>query len=270
MKTANGHELAQLFEKIAPRKLAVDDDNIGWQIGGRNRQVAKVMITLDVTEAVVQEAIDQKIDLIYAHHPLLYRPLKQIVPENLQGRIVEMLIVNQISLFVAHTNLDAATGGVNDLLAAALRLEQVKNLDVHFADEHTGESFGIGKIGYLPERVPLKTFALQVKHTYSLGHVRVVGAPGKMIRKVAIVGGSGSSYISKAKYQGADCLVTGDISYHYAVDAEQEGICLIDAGHTIETIMKQGVCESLQTLVKGRFEVEVMVSQIETDPFTVL
>ncbi len=269
MKTANGHELIQLFEQIAPRRYAISGDNIGWQIGDRNRSVARVLITLDVTESVVQEAIDKQVDCIFAHHPLLYRPLKQIVPEQLQGRIVEQLITEKISLFVAHTNLDTANGGVNDLLAEALQLEQVKHMETHYRDEQSGEALGIGRIGYLSEAVSLETLALQVKQAYALDHVRIVGDLQQDIRKVAVVGGSGADYISKAKFKGADCLVTGDISYHYAVDAKQEGICLIDAGHTIEKIMIQGVCQSLQALVGEQYQVTILPSEIDTNPFVV-
>lgn len=128
MKKVNGYEIIQRFERFAPKKLAVEGDKIGLQIGRLNNPVEKVLVTLDVTEAVVDEAVAKGVQLIIAHHPFIYRPLQKIDMETAPGRIVEKLIKHDIAVYAAHTNLDVANGGVNDLLAEALGLKDIEVL----------------------------------------------------------------------------------------------------------------------------------------------
>ncbi len=128
MKKINGHEIIQLFEQFSPKQYAMEGDKIGLQIGRLNKPVRRVMIALDVLEEVVDEAIEKEVDLIIAHHPLIYRPLKNIVTDQLPGRMIEKLLKHDITVYAAHTNLDVAKGGVNDLLAEALELSNTEIL----------------------------------------------------------------------------------------------------------------------------------------------
>ncbi|WP_428909153.1 Nif3-like dinuclear metal center hexameric protein [Niallia sp. Krafla_26] len=128
MKNINGHQLIGIFERFAPKYLAMEGDKIGLQIGRLNKPVQKVMVALDVLEEVVDEAIVKGVDLIIAHHPLIYRPLKNITTDQLPGRMIEKLIKHDIAVYAAHTNLDVAKGGVNDLLASALELTDTEAL----------------------------------------------------------------------------------------------------------------------------------------------
>jgi dinuclear metal center YbgI/SA1388 family protein len=128
LKTVNGFELIQWFEQFSPKKYAVEGDKIGLQIGTLNKPVKKVMVTLDVLENVVDEAVSRKADLIIAHHPPIFRALPNVTDDSPAGKIVTKCIKHDISVYVAHTNLDVAEGGVNDLLADALELEDVKVL----------------------------------------------------------------------------------------------------------------------------------------------
>ena len=128
MKAVNGHEIIQLFEAFSPKKYAEAGDPIGLQIGKLNKPVQNVMIALDVLEEVVDEAIEKEVDLIIAHHPPIFRPLKKLVTDQPQGRMLEKLIKHDIAVYAAHTNLDVAPGGVNDLLADALELQNTKVL----------------------------------------------------------------------------------------------------------------------------------------------
>lgn len=123
MKNPNGHEIIQLFEQFSPKSLAMEGDKIGLQIGRLNRKVERIMIALDVLENVIDEAIEKNVQLIIAHHPIIYRPLKNVWTDTPQGRMVEKLLKHDIAVYAAHTNLDVAKGGVNDLLAAALELQ---------------------------------------------------------------------------------------------------------------------------------------------------
>lgn len=128
MKKINGHEIIQLFEQFSPKGYAMEGDKIGLQIGRLNKPVEKVMIALDVLEEVVDEAIEKKVQLIIAHHPLIYRPLQKIPTDTPSGRIIEKLIKHDIAVYAAHTNLDVAKGGVNDMLADALQLNNTEVL----------------------------------------------------------------------------------------------------------------------------------------------
>lgn len=128
MKNPNGHEIIQLFEQFAPKGLAMEGDKIGLQIGRLNKKVDRMLIALDVLENVVDEAIEKDVQLIIAHHPIIYRPLKNLLTDTTQGKMIEKLLKHDIAVYAAHTNLDVAKGGVNDLLAAALGLEDAEVL----------------------------------------------------------------------------------------------------------------------------------------------
>lgn len=123
MKIANGHEIIQLFEQFSPKGLAMEGDKIGLQVGRLNKKIERVMMALDVLEEVIDEAIEKNVQLIIAHHPPIFRPLKNVITDTVQGRMIEKLLKHDIAVYAAHTNLDVAVGGVNDLLAAALGLE---------------------------------------------------------------------------------------------------------------------------------------------------
>jgi dinuclear metal center YbgI/SA1388 family protein len=124
LKNPNGHEIIQLFEQFSPKSLAMEGDKIGLQVGRLNKKVDRVMIALDVLEDVIDEAIEKNVQLIIAHHPIIFRPLKNVLTDTTQGRMVEKLLKHDIAVYAAHTNLDVAKGGVNDLLATALELQE--------------------------------------------------------------------------------------------------------------------------------------------------
>jgi dinuclear metal center YbgI/SA1388 family protein len=164
MKNPNGHEIIQLFEQFSPKGLAMEGDKIGLQIGRLNKKVNRVMIALDVLENVIDEAIEKDVQLIIAHHPIIYRPLKNLLTDSTQGKMIEKLIKHEIAVYAAHTNLDVAKGGVNDLLAEALELQdpevlvptydvKLKKLVVYVPSSHAEEirqvlgNVGAGFIG---------------------------------------------------------------------------------------------------------------------------
>lgn len=135
MKRINGYEIIQLFEQFSPKGYAMEGDKIGLQIGRLNKPVRNVMIALDVLEEVADEAIKKNVQLIIAHHPLIFRPLQKIATDSPSGRIIEKLIKHDIAVYAAHTNLDVAKGGVNDMLAEAL---QLSNTEVLYPTHETG------------------------------------------------------------------------------------------------------------------------------------
>ncbi len=128
MKNPNGHEIIQLFEQFSPKGLAMEGDKIGLQIGRLNQKVERIMIALDVLDNVIDEAIEKNVQLIIAHHPIIYRPLKNLLTDTTQGKMIQKLLKHDIAVYAAHTNLDVARDGVNDLLAEALGLENAEVL----------------------------------------------------------------------------------------------------------------------------------------------
>lgn len=267
MKTVNGYEIIQLFEEWSPKKLAMEGDPIGLHIGQLNRKVEKVLVTLDVNEAIIDEAINRGANLIIAHHPPLFRPVKHIWTDTAQGRMIEKCMKNDVSVYAAHTNLDIANGGVNDMLAEKLELTQVKILEQTITD--ADDVFGIGRVGSLKSELTLEEFAHVVKKKLDVPAVRIVGDRNRKIKKVGVLGGDGNKYIYAAKRAGADVLVTGDLYYHVAQDAEALDLCVIDPGHNVEKVMIQGVAEKMSSLCEARqYNVTFLQSELSTEPFT--
>ncbi|MBD7906842.1 Nif3-like dinuclear metal center hexameric protein [Sporosarcina gallistercoris] len=267
MKNVNGHEIIQLFEEWSPKKLAMEGDPIGLHIGQLNRPVDTVLVTLDVNEAVIDEAVERGATLIIAHHPPLFRPAKHILTDTPQGRMIEKCIKNDLSVYAAHTNLDIASGGVNDLLAAKLGLTELKIIERTSGDSE--QEYGLGRIGLLSSSMTLERFALHVKEKLEVPAVRIVGDKNRLIRKVGVLGGDGNKYIYAAKRAGADVFVTGDLYYHVAQDAEAIDLCVVDPGHNVEKVMIQGVAEHMTAACEERhYNVTFLQSRINTEPFT--
>jgi dinuclear metal center YbgI/SA1388 family protein len=262
MKIANGQTIIQFMEQLAPKHYAFANDSIGLQLGTLNKPVSQVLVALDVTPDVVSEAIEMQAELIIAHHAIMYRPIKHLRLDLPAGQLYESLIKNDIAVYIAHTNLDVAKDGVNDILAAMVGLEQLAYL------QETNDDQGIGRVGKLPEPQLLSDFVKVVKTAYDVPAVRIVGDPNRLIRKVAVLGGSGRDYVKAAMFAGADVLITGDIDYHTAHDALVAGMNIIDAGHNIEKWLKPTVANIVQEkLWKAGYATKVSPSELNTDPF---
>ncbi|MCM3756980.1 Nif3-like dinuclear metal center hexameric protein [Sporosarcina aquimarina] len=267
MKDVNGHQIIQVFEEWAPKKLAMEGDPIGLHIGQLNRPVDTVLVTLDVNETIVDETIERGATLIIAHHPPLFRPAKHIWTDTPQGRMIEKCIKHDLSVYAAHTNLDIAIGGVNDLLSDKLGLTQMEILERTFYE--SDQEYGIGRVGKLPSSMSLEQFAIHVKEKLDVPAVRMVGNKDRLIHKVGVLGGDGNKYIYAAKRAGADVLVTGDLYYHVAQDAEAIDLCVVDPGHNVEKVMIQGVAEHMTMKCQElNYNVAFLQSQLKTEPFT--
>lgn len=356
------------LEAWAPKTFAYDWDNVGLQVGSISDKTEAVLVTLDVNDAVVDEAIRLGANVIVSHHPMLFKPLKTIDFNTPKGKLVRKLIKHDITVYASHTNLDIAEGGVNDLLAEKIGIENVqpmvvtheeplyklavftpvdhvnevvdalseagaghignyshctfqapgtgtfkpleganpyigtphkierveelkietivpetllKNvveamLKAHPYEEvaydiyplkNEGKKYGLGRIGTLKEVVNFHQLIEMTKEALDVRHVRYVGDLDKQVKRVAVLGGSGEKYIHKAKQLGADAYITGDVTFHQAQDAKDNGLALIDAGHYIEQVMK----EATKRFIEERFpSLNVYVSNVNTDPFQFL
>ncbi len=366
---AKGQTVIQLFEQWAPKHYAIPDDRIGLQLGTLQKDIRNILVALDITDEVAEEAIREQADLIIAHHALIYRPLKNVRTDEPQGRVLEKLIKHDIAVYIAHTNLDAAEGGINDMMADRLNLQQrtcleeihtdkLNKLVVFVPESHhpnvqqaifaagagwigdyshcsfnlegtgtflpqegsrpfigsqgklervkeirletvvpqsvqrsviqamlrahpyeevaydlypldlKGRSFGLGRVGLLPDAVSLKEFVERVKAAFDVPMVRYVGEEDRPVRKVALLGGSGSHFMRRALFAGADVYLTGDVDYHTALDAAQAGLAVVDPGHNIEKIMKRGVTDYLTEKLRDAYAgTRVLASRVDTEPF---
>lgn len=214
------------MDRWAPEFLAEDWDNVGFQLGREDLEVTGVVLALDLDERVYKFAVENKCNMIISHHPFIFTGLKSITNRSYDGRLIMDIIKNDMVFYAAHTNLDQAIGGVNDKLARVFELEDSRVLEVTGDDEE----IGYGRIGKIKDQ-KLGDFIGKVKEKLGVDHLTVYGDIGKKISSLAIVGGSGSSFISQAKREGADLLITGDIKYHDGQLAEKLGLALIDGGH---------------------------------------
>ncbi|MBN2540665.1 MAG: Nif3-like dinuclear metal center hexameric protein [Bacilli bacterium] len=250
----NAVDIIKYFETHYPTELAYEWDNVGLQVGTLNHKTERVLVTLDVTKEVVKEAIQKKVNLILSHHPLMFKPMQNIVFDSPKGWIVKNLIQHNIAVYSAHTNFDVADGGMNDLLAAKIGIQNPKLMD---------EVDNIGRYGSI-EKVPFQFFVQNIKQLFDLEHVKVIGRDDRDVSIVGISGGSGSHHMYAAKKRGCDVYITGDITYHTALDAIQLGMTLLDVGHHIEIIFVESV---RQMLLKQFPDVEFIASEIDTNPY---
>lgn len=200
---------------LAPLELQMGFDNSGFQLGRKDAKVNSVLLALDVTEAVVDEAVKVGAQLIVSHHPLIFTPLKSVQSEKLL-KIIE----HKIAVISMHTNLDIAEGGVNDVLMERLGAKPECSLD----------SDGCGRVGTLPEAESFDSFLLRCKAALNANGLRYYYA-GKTVEHIAVMGGSGGDYIAAAAKMYCDTYVTADIKYHQFLEAAELGINLIDADH---------------------------------------
>ncbi len=217
------------MNRIAPKKLAEEWDNPGLLVGNPRQEIERVLLCLDVSDVVIEQAVKIHAGLIISHHPMIFRPMKAIRTDLPTGRRIEKLLRNGISVFAAHTNLDCAWGGVNDVLAEQIGLTDI----VPFERSEEGEEGmpSLGRMGILPESMTARAFAEKIRDCLPTSYVRLTEAGSHPVRKVALCSGSGAEFIAKAAFLGADAYVTGDVRYHDAQRAVEEGIHVIDAGH---------------------------------------
>ena len=247
-------DLLNFIEALAPRSMKMDWDNVGLLCGSKSAQVTKVLVALDPFEDVCREAAETGAQLIVTHHPLIFQAPKSITDETSLGRCIMQLCRNGISAINAHTNLDQAPGGVNDILAAKLGLENVEIINPK-------DGVGLMRCGDITEQ-PLESFLALVKDRLGCEGLRYVSC-GKSVRKVAVGGGSCASGMMEVKTAGYDTFVTADIKYNQFWDAQDLGINLIDAGH-FHT--ENPVVAVLADKIAAVFpEIQVEISKTHTD-----
>lgn len=252
----NGQTFKKIFEEQFPLDLAYDWDNVGLQVGTLNKNITNVLVSLDLTKEVLDEALQLGCNLIVIHHPVIFSPIKKILTDGYLGSLLAKAIKNDIALYVAHTNFDISKTGMNQNLADLLGLENQRVL------EYTTDELGLGRIGTV-EETTLEAFIDHVKIVFNLDSVKLIGPNKKTVKKVAISGGSGSSLLRNNILRDVDVFITGDISYHYALDALNAGLTVLDVGHNIE---KMGLIK-LHEFLNEQLDTRVYLSTVDTNPY---
>ena len=363
------NQILPLLDRLAPPSLAESWDNVGLQLGNPNASVNKILVCLDILPRVVQEASQCGAQLLISHHPLFYTPVARLDFSSPLGGLVKSIISAELNVYVAHTNLDVAPGGVNDILAqriglqntrvlrpypkelnkvvvfvpeshahsvyeamaeagagqigsyshcsfwiegtgtfqpaedaqpftgrkgevnrvSELRIESLVTQDklpqvmqaIHQAHPYEevacdiypvtnwGKACGLGRIGTLPQELTVSEFCVQLKQKLDLPGLRLTGDTETLVSRVVVCSGSGGEVIPLARAAGAQVLITGDIKYHQAREANSRGLAVVDVGHyPSECLVVDEVAAKLRRLLKETHQpVEVITSRVEGDVF---
>ena len=326
-------KIIDAMEELAPANLALEWDNTGLLIGSPSQIIHRVIVALDVTLETVRKACMTEKTMIISHHPLIFKPITSIRTDLPQGNLLSEIIKNHLAVYSSHTNMDIATGGINDILAEKLGLLHTQPLEKSFSEklykiivfvpeshleevrsamsgagaghignysgctfsttgtgtffplegskpyigqtgqleyvkehrletvvheslrkkvvtamlkshpyeevaydmillQNEGKSYGLGRVGDLAQPLSANDFISMIKSVLRVNHLNAAGAVSdKMIKRVAVCGGSGATLSSRAVALGADVFITGDVKYHEAQAAVDNGLIIIDAGH---------------------------------------
>ena len=257
--------IAALLDAYAPSSLAEEWDNVGLLVGDRDRSVGKVMTCLTITPSSAAEAIEQQANLIVAHHPLPFQPIRRLTTDSTTGRMLLELTAHRIAVYSPHTALDSAAEGINQSWAEGLKLTDIRPLvanDLVTGDDD--ETLGSGRWGLVKAPGTLADIIARVKSFLAIDQVRVVGRDDQAVARVAVGCGSGGPLLDAASRLGCDCFVTGEANFHTCLEAESIGIGLILVGHfASERFALDRLARYLTAELDG---VDVWASQAERDP----
>lgn len=252
--------ICDFLAQFAPPRLAADWDNVGLLVGDSGREVSRIMTCLTVTPESAAEAIQERANLIVSHHPIPFRPLKQLTTQTTTGRLLLSLISAGVAVHSPHTAFDSAAAGINQRLAEGLGLIDIRPL-VESADS---PEIGSGRRGRLAAPTSLTEFSQRVKSFLRVTGLHIVGEADRQLTSVAVACGSAGEFLPAAREAGCELLVTGETSFHTCLEAQATGIALILPGHFASE--RFGV-EHLAAVLAAQFPgVHVWASKRESDP----
>ena len=253
-------DILAYVEQLAPGYMKMDWDNVGLLCGDPDQQVEKILVALDPFLDVAEEAHEIGAQLVLTHHPLIFRPCKSVTESDPVGKTLRYLIRHDISAINAHTNLDCAPGGVNDVLAEKVGLQNVEVVDPQGTDS-AGRPWGLLRKGTVAPK-PLENFLAEVKQSLGCPGLRYVSG-GRPVHRVAVGGGACGSELMDAVRAGCDTFLTSDLKYNQFWDAQDLGINLIDAGHFYT---ENPVCTMLKAAMEAKFpEITTVISKKHGD-----
>jgi len=260
-------ELLQVLETFAPEALAEKWDNVGLLVGSPSNIVEKILIGLDPTNTLVDEAVKIGADTVITHHPVIFKPLSAIHTNDPAGRLLQKALVANINIIGCHTNLDSAVDGVNDVLASALGLTELEPLIPTATAEYS--SSGLGRIGIYRQPLDRDEFIRQLFDVLQLTCFDVAGTLPDKISKVAMCGGSGSDFAAAAYAIGADVYLSAEIKHATAVWANEVGFAVIDGGHYATEKPVTRYLEQKLTEIVGekQWQIKIHLTETEKPPF---
>lgn len=243
------------FEELSPLHYAEEWDNVGLLFGDEEQEIHHIMVSLDASDYVVEQAVAQKVDLLLTHHPMIFYGIKQMNNQSLVGRRIWKLATHQIACYAMHTNFDIK-GGMGELAGNRIHLLNAVPLEITTSEGEEAE--GIGRIGNLGRPMTVSAVAELVKEKFGLKKVILYGDAEKKVSRVAISPGSGKSEISHALEAGAELLITGDIGHHEGIDAVDQGLIIIDATHYgLEHIFIEFMAEYIRTCASEKEDIQI-------------
>lgn len=256
-------DLVAVLAEIAPLQYQESYDNCGLLTGNMDTEVSKILVTLDCTEAVIDEAIKLRCNVVVAHHPIIFSGLKKITGRNYVEKTIIKAIKNDIAIYAIHTNYDSVLHGVNAMICERLGILQPRIL----LAKNNGENVGSGMIGELEKPLETLAFLKFIKERMNAGVVRYTPKIKEKVQKIAVCGGSGSFLLNAAIAAEADVFITADFKYHEFFDAENH-LVIADIGHYeseqfTKDLIKRHLLEKNSTFA-------VLVSSVNTNPVNYL
>jgi len=247
------------IESVAPLKWQEEWDNSGLQVGDRNADIRAALLTTDLTESVVDEAIEQHCDLIISHHPLLFHGLKTVTGATPQQRIVEKAILHHIAIYSSHTAMDVYLNGVSGKMAEKIGLR-----DYHILSPNPeNEKVGLGVVGQSSSPLTFSDLLACIKKAFDAPMLRYIVGPKTMVQTIAICGGAGAELMDAAIEVGADVFISADMKYHEMAEAEEK-IGLVDIDHWVS---EHFTTEIFQELLQGK--VTTYISKEDHSPIKI-
>ncbi len=219
-------KIIKLFEAKYPKNVACEWDNVGLLIGDSESEIKKVLCCLDISSKVIDYAVENNFDMIMSHHPMIFKPIKNILLDNPMGYRIIKAIKNDIAIYAAHTNLDSSINGLNDYVLSLM------DLDFEYIYENESYNRPIRYIE-LKNNISIYDMVEIVKNALNIDNIKLIFDEyynSKMIKKIAIVTGSGADFIPEVVNK-VDLMLTSDVKHHEALDALEEGLFIIDFGH---------------------------------------
>ena len=263
-------DIIKCLDEIAPFSIAESWDNVGLLVGDRNREVQSMLVGLDPTLKLLDEAAAVGADTVITHHPAIFKPLPAIDTAEPSGRFLEKALKKQINVLACHTNFDTIAPGVSDVLAKLLGLENITALIAETQQLIAGA--GTGRLGYYPQPIDRATFVDTLLHVLNLSSVQIAGRLPETISSVALCGGSGSAFAEAARNRGADLFISAEIKHNIARWAEEADFCVIDGTHyATEKPALKLLTEKIETYANmHRWNIEVTESTTESHPFSLV
>lgn len=261
-------DLMLALDKIAPFGMAESWDNVGLIVGDRDRTVCSVLIGLDPTNRLLDEALDFGADTVVTHHPAIFKPIPSIDTAESSGKFLELALTHRLNIVACHTNFDTVCKGVNDVLADLLGLQDISPLVP--ADASFPADAGLGRIGCYHQPKKKADFIELLLQVLELDSVQIAGELPDTITAVALCGGSGSEFTETAKRSGADLYISAEIKHNVARWAEENDFCIIDGTHyATEKPAVKLLAEQLRNYgSEKKWNFEVVETETEHPPFS--